>query len=85
MNANKRLLVLAFSFLALQTYNQELDPSILSELTPDQVDDAMELYNLQTEDVPIQDLPEINETLVLSENAISVYDNEEYVQRQCLI
>ena len=78
MNANKRLLVLAFSFLALQTYNQELDPSILSELTPDQVDDAMELYNLQTEDVPIQDLPEINETLVLSENAISVYDNEEY-------
>lgn len=83
MNSNKRLLLLAFSFLALQTHNQELDPSILSELTPDlseltpeQLDSAMELYNLELEDVPIQDLPTINESLVQVENDKSIDDSE---------
>lgn len=78
MNVNKRLFLLAFSLLALQTHNQELDPSILSELTPEQIDSAMELYNLTPADVPIQDLPEINETLVEAENNMIADDNEEY-------
>ena len=78
MNVNKRLFLLAFSLLALQTHNQELDPSILSELTPEQIDSAMELYNLTPTDVPIQDLPEINETLVEAENNMIADDNEEY-------
>ena len=76
MNVNKRLFLLAFSLLALQTHNQELDSSILSELTPEQIDSAMELYDLTPADVPIQDLPEINETLVEPENNI-VADDEE--------
>lgn len=78
MDENKRLFLVAFSFLALQTNNQELDPSILSELTPEQIDSAMELYNLTPVDEPIQDLPEINETLVQAENYISADDNPEY-------
>ena len=76
MNVNKRLFLLAFSFLALQTHNQELDPSILSELTPEQIDSAMELYNLTPADVPIQDLPEINETLVEAKSNVVADDNE---------
>lgn len=78
MIVNKRLFLLAFSFLALQTHNQELDPSILSELSPEQIDTAMELYNLKPADVPIQDLPEINETLVEAKNDMSADDTEEY-------
>ena len=78
MDENKKLFLVAFSFLALQTSNQELDPSILSELTPEQIDSAMELYNLPPVDEAIQDLPEINETLVQAENYISVDENPEY-------
>ena len=78
MIVNKRLFLLAFSFLALQTHNQELDPSILSELSPEQIDTAMELYNLKPADVPIQDLPEINETLVEAKSDMSADDTEEY-------
>ena len=78
MIANKRLFLLAFLFLAIQTNNQELDPSILSELSPEQIDTAMELYNLNPADVPIQDLPEINETLVEAKNDMSADDTEEY-------
>lgn len=64
MKVDKKFLLLAISYIAVQTSSQDFDPSILSELTPEQIETAMELYNLELEDVPIEDLPTINESLI---------------------
>ena len=77
MNSNKRLLLLVFSVVAIQTNNGELDPSILSELTPEQIETAMDLYNLKPADVPIDDLPMIEESLVKNDTSIDAEISEE--------
>ncbi len=68
MDLRKIFLFLAFSTIVLETYSQDFDPSMISQLTPEQIEIAKELYeNSETTIVPSEEPSPINESLVVTE------------------
>ena len=56
MDLRKIFLFLAFSTIVLETYSQDFDPSMISQLTPEQIEMAKELYeNSETTIVPSEE------------------------------
>jgi len=69
MISYKKYLFLSISFLPFISLTQVLDSSILSQLTPEQLVEAQEiLKGDDTADIDSQELPEIEETLVMNED-----------------
>ena len=65
MTFNKKYIFLIFAFLGVYSYGQTIDPSIISQLTPEQIEKAKQVYAEQnSSDVPVTDLPVIDESLV---------------------
>ena len=69
MISYKKYLFLSISFLPFISLTQTLDSSILSQLTPEQLVEAQEIFKGDdTADIDSQELPEIEETLVMNED-----------------
>ena len=69
MNNPKKYLFLAFSIFSFNIYSQAVDPSILSQLSPEQIEMAKKAYaSRNSTDKPVQDLPVIEESLVVKKS-----------------
>ena len=69
MNNLKKYLYLAFCFFSFNVYGQAIDPSILSQLSPEQIEIAQKAYaGRNSTDKPVQDLPVIDESLVVKKS-----------------
>ncbi len=67
MDLKKIFLSLAFSALVLEANSQDFDPSMISQLTPEQIEIAKELYeNNESIIVPSEEPSPINESLVVN-------------------
>ena len=64
MKITKIALPLILVFIASQSFAQQIDPSILSQLSPEQIEMAKDAYNSKnSSDVEAADIPVINESL----------------------
>ena len=64
MKITKTLLALILVFISSHSFAQQIDPSILSQLSPEQIEMAKDAYNLKNSpDVQAADIPAINESL----------------------
>ena len=64
MKITKTLLALILVFISSHSFAQQIDPSILSQLSPEQIEMAKDAYNLKNSpDVQAADIPVINESL----------------------
>ena len=69
MNNLKKYLYLAFCVFSFNVYGQAIDPSILSQLSPEQIEIAQKAYaGRNSTDKPVQDLPVIDESLVVKKS-----------------
>ncbi len=70
MNNLKKYLFLAFCFFSFfNVYSQAIDPSILSQLSPEQIEMAKKAYaGRNSTDKAVQDLPVIDESLVVKKS-----------------
>lgn len=69
MNNLKKYLYLAFCVFSFNVYGQDIDPSILSQLSPEQIEIAKKAYaGRNSTDKPVQDLPVIDESLVVKKS-----------------
>ncbi len=68
-NYKKRLFLVFFTF-SLNAYSQAIDPSILSQLSPEQIAMAKDVYaGVNSTDQSVEDLPVIDESLKIKEPA----------------
>ena len=64
MKITKTLLALILVFISSHSFAQQIDPSILSQLSPEQIEMAKDAYNSKNSpDVQAADIPVINESL----------------------
>ena len=69
MSNLKKYLYLAFCFFSFNVFGQAIDPSILSQLSPEQIEMAKKAYaGSNSTDKPVQDLPVIDESLVVKKS-----------------
>ena len=62
MKITKTLLALILVFISSHSFAQQIDPSILSQLSPEQIEMAKDAYNLKNSpDVQAADIPVIND------------------------
>ena len=65
MKITKTLLPLILVFITSHSFAQQIDPSILSQLSPEQIEMAKDAYNSKnSSDVQAADIPVINESLI---------------------
>ena len=65
MKITKTLLALILVFTSSHSFAQQIDPSILSQLSPEQIEIAKDAYNLKNSpDIQAADIPAINESLI---------------------
>ncbi|MDB3914842.1 SLBB domain-containing protein [Gammaproteobacteria bacterium] len=65
MKITKVLLPLILVFITFHSIAQQIDPSILSQLSPEQIDMAKDAYNSKdSSDVQAADIPVLNESLI---------------------
>ena len=65
MKITKTLLSLILVFITSHSFAQQIDPSILSQLSPEQIEMAKDAYNSKnSSDVQAADIPVINESLI---------------------
>ena len=65
MKITKTLLPLFLVFITSHSFAQQIDPSILSQLSPEQIEMAKDAYNSKnSSDVQAADIPVINESLI---------------------
>ncbi len=61
----KKFLFLVFFTCSFDSYSQAIDPSILSQLSPEQIEMAKDVYEgKNSTDVSVEELPVLNESLV---------------------
>jgi len=66
----KKYLFLVFSIFSFNIYGQAIDPSILSQLTPEQIEMAKNAYESNNSiDELVEDLPPIDESLVIKKSS----------------
>jgi polysaccharide biosynthesis/export protein len=64
MKITKVISTLILVFMSSHSFAQQIDPSVLSQLSPEQIEMAKEVYNSNnTSDVQVADIPVINESL----------------------
>ncbi len=69
MNNLKKYLLLAFCVFSFNIYSQAIDPSILSQLSPEQIEMAKDVYaGRNSTDKPVEDLPVIDESLIVKKS-----------------
>ncbi|MFL2726086.1 MAG: SLBB domain-containing protein [Gammaproteobacteria bacterium] len=69
MNNLKKYLFLAFCVFSFNIYSQAIDPSILSQLSPEQIEMAKDVYaGRNSTDKPVEDLPVIDESLIVKKS-----------------
>ena len=65
MKITRTLLPLILVFITSHSFAQQIDPSILSQLSPEQIEMAKGAYNSKnSSDVQAADIPVINESLI---------------------
>ena len=65
----KKYLFLAFFIFSFNTYGQAIDPSILSQLSPEQIEMAKDAYaSKNSTDKSIEELPVIDESLITKQS-----------------
>ena len=65
MKNYKKFLFLVFFTYSFDSYSQAIDPSILSQLSPEQIEMAKDVYGgKNSTDVSVEELPVLNESLV---------------------
>ena len=71
MNNIKKYSLVIFSFFSFCLNGQSIDESILSQLSPEQIEIAKDVYaSSNSSDVPIEELPPIDETIVNEESIV---------------
>jgi len=66
----EKYLFLVFSIFSFNIYGQAIDPSLLSQLTPEQIEMAKNAYESKNSiDELVEDLPPIDESLVIVESS----------------
>jgi len=64
MKITKTLLALILVFTSSHSFAQQIDPSILSQLSPEQIEIAKDAYNLKNSpDIQAADIPAILDNL----------------------
>ena len=65
----KKYLFLVFSIFSFNIYGQAIDPSILSQLSPEQIEMAKDVYaSKNSTDKSVEELPVIDETLITKQS-----------------
>jgi len=74
--------LLFFSILSFQSFGQEINSSVISQLTPEQIEIAKSIYiDENLSDEPLEDLPEIQESLSNDLEDIELDVNESLVKK----
>ena len=81
--SKKKYLFLSLSLFSFFSFSQNVDPSLLSQLSPEQIEAAKQaVANQNITDLEIQDLPEVKESLVINDE-YSDESNEELITKKC--
>ena len=71
MKNYKKYISFVFFIFSFNVYGQDIDPSILAQLTPEQIEMAQDVYASQNStDISVEELPIINESLELSQSTL---------------
>ena len=77
----KKYLFLALSIFSFNIYAQAIDPSILSQLSPEQIEMAKDAYaSKNSTDKSVEELPVIDESLITKQSIKDANKNLEDVR-----
>ena len=65
----KKYLFLVFSIFSFNVYGQAIDPSILSQISPEQIEMVKDVYvSKNSADKSVEELPVIDESLITKQS-----------------